>query len=139
MTAPASGAQPPFRLSDYVTDDAGVLSEPGRAAVTSGIDQLYADRQIRLWVVYVDNFSGQSAVNWALNTYRSSDLGGYDTILAASTTGRAYAFLVPTTVQSISASQVEDLRHSQIEPALRNGDWSGAAVAAADGLDSPAG
>jgi hypothetical protein len=116
-----------------------VLSEPGRAAVTSAIGQLYADRQIRLWVVYVDNFSGQSAVNWALNTYRSSDLGGYDTILAASTTGRAYAFLVPTTVQSISASQVEDLRHSQIEPALRNGDWSGAAVAAADGLDSPAG
>ena len=52
---------------------------------------------------------------------------------------RAYAFLVPTTVQGVSQSQVEDLRHNQIEPALRNGDWSGAAVAAANGLDSAAG
>ncbi|MGH3968659.1 MAG: TPM domain-containing protein, partial [Mycobacterium sp.] len=33
------------------------------------------------------------------------------------------------------SSQVEDLRRNQIEPALRRGDWSGAAVAAADGLN----
>ena len=31
--------------------------------------------------------------------------------------------------------QVDDLRRNQIEPALRRGDWSGAAVAAANGLD----
>ena len=33
----------------------------------------------------------------------------------------------------------DDLRRNQMEPAPRNGDWSGAAVAAADGLDSPPG
>ena len=49
----------------YVTDNAERLSDSGRAAVTSAIDKLYADRHIRLWVVYVDNFSGQSAENWA--------------------------------------------------------------------------
>ena len=58
-------------------------------------------------------------------------------MLAVSSTGRAYAFLVPSTVRNVSESQVDDLRRTQIEPALRNGDWSGAAVAAANGLNRP--
>jgi predicted nucleic acid-binding Zn-ribbon protein len=137
LLAPPADAQPPFRLPGYVTDNAGVLSDSGRAAVTSAADKLYADRHIRLWVVYVDNFSGLSAENWAKRTYNTSDLGGYDSLLAVSSTGRAYAFLVPSTVRSVSHSQVDDLRRTQIEPALRAGNWSGAAVAAANGLNRP--
>ena len=58
----------------------------------------------------------------------------------AARTDSAYRLpLSPTTVQGVSQSQVDNLRHNQIEPALRNGDWSGAAVAAANGLDSAAG
>jgi len=135
LLTPPAGAQPPFGLPGYVTDNAGALTDSGRAAVTSAVDKLYADRRIRLWVVYVDNFSGQSAENWAKRTRSTSDLGDYDALLAVSTTGRAYAFLVPNAVQGVTASQVDDLRRDQIEPALRNGDWSGAAVAAANGLN----
>jgi predicted nucleic acid-binding Zn-ribbon protein len=136
LLAPSAAAQPPFRLPGYVTDNAGALSDSGRAAVTSAIDKLYADRQIRLWVVYVDDFSGQSAEDWAQRTVRASDLRGYDSLLAVSTTGRAYAFLVPSAVHNVSGSQVDNLRRNQIEPVLRAGDWSGAAVAAANGLDT---
>lgn len=135
LVAPTAAAQPPFRLAGYVTDSAGVLSDPGRAAVTSAVGRLYTDRHIRLWVVYVDDFSGQSAVDWAQNTMRSSDLGSYDALLAVATTGRAYAFLVPSTVKNVNGRQVDDLRHNKIEPALHNSDWSGAAVAAANGLN----
>jgi len=137
LLAPSAAAQPPFRLSGYVTDNAGALSASGRGAVASAIDKLYADRHIRLWVVYVDDFSGLSPENWAKRTYSASDLGGYDSLLAVSSTGRAYAFLVPSTVRSVNQSQVDDLRRTQIEPALRAGDWSGAAVAAANGLNRP--
>jgi uncharacterized membrane protein YgcG/predicted nucleic acid-binding Zn-ribbon protein len=136
LLAPSAAAQPPFRLPGQVTDNAGVLSDSGRAAVASAIDKLYADRHIRLWVVYVDNFSEQSAENWAKRTYSTSELQGYDALLAVSTTGRAYAFLVPSAVHSVSESQVDNLRRNKIEPALHNGDWSGAAVAAANGLDT---
>lgn len=139
LVAPAAGAQPPFRLAGYVTDNAGVLSDSGRATVTSAVDRLYTDRHIRLWVVYVDDFSGQGAVNWAQRTARASDLGDYDALLAVATAGRAYAFLVPTAVKSVTARQVDDLRHNKIEPALHNGDWSGAAVAAANGLNTSPG
>ncbi len=136
LRAPSAGAQPPFRLTDYITDNAGALSDSGRAAVTSALSKLYTDRHIRLWVVYVDNFSGQSAAGWAQRTVSSSDLGNYDALLAVGTRSHEYAFLVPSTIKSINANQVDTLRRNKIEPALHNGDWSGAAVAAANGLDT---
>jgi predicted nucleic acid-binding Zn-ribbon protein len=135
LVAPSAAAQPPFRLSTYVTDDAGVLNGSGRAAIQSATGKLYSDRHIQLWVVFVDNFSGQPAVSWAQNTRSASDLGDFDALLAVATVDHSYAFLVPNRVQTISSSQVDDLRRNQIEPALRRGDWSGAVVAAANGLD----
>ncbi len=136
LLAPPVGAQPPFPLPDQVTDSAKVLSDSGRAAVTSATDKLYADRHIRLWVVYVDNFSGQGAEDWARRTRAVSELGDYDALLAVATTGRAYAFFVPSAIKSVKASQVDQLRRTRIEPALHNGDWSGAAIAAANGLNT---
>jgi predicted nucleic acid-binding Zn-ribbon protein len=135
LLAPPAGAQPPSQLTNYVTDNTDVLSNSGRATVAAALGKLYTERHIRLWVVYVDNFSGLSAVNWAQRTSRASDFGDYDALLAVSTAGRAYAFLVPSTVKGVSQRQVDDLRRNQIEPALRNNDWSGAAVVAADGLN----
>ena len=139
LLAPSTTAEPPFRLTDYVTDNAGVLNGAQRAQVASAVDALYSDRRTRLWVVYVDSFSGQSAENWAASVRRVSDLGDFDALLAVATRDRAYAFGVPDTATDLSASQVDSLRRNDIEPALRRGDWAGAAVAAADGLNaSPA-
>jgi uncharacterized membrane protein YgcG/predicted nucleic acid-binding Zn-ribbon protein len=138
LAAPA-GAQPPFRVADYITDNAGALSDSGRSAVKAALNKLYTDRHIRLWVVYVDDFSGQPAAGWAQRTVRISDLGDYDALLAVGTISRQYAFLVPATIKSVNANQVDKLRRNGIEPALHNGDWSGAAVAAANGLDTSPG
>ena len=135
IVAPSATAQPPFRLGGYITDNAGVLNGSGRAAIQTASGKLYSDRHIQLWVVFVDDFSGQPAVSWTENTRAASDLGDFDAILAVATVDHSYAFLVPHRVQTISGSQVDDLRRNQIEPALRRGDWSGAAVAAANGLD----
>jgi predicted nucleic acid-binding Zn-ribbon protein len=128
VVAPSAAAQPPLRLSTYITDDVGALNGSGRAALES-------DRRVQLWVVFVDNFSGQPAVSWAQSTRAASDLGDFDAVLAVATVDHSYAFLVPNRVKTINAGQVDDLRRNQIEPALRRGDWSGAAVAAANGLD----
>src|SRR6202012_4159014 len=135
IAAPSAPAQPPFRRGTYITDNAGALNGSGRAAIQTATGKLYSDRHIQLWVVFVDDFSGQPAVSWTENTRAASDLGDFDAILAVATVDHSYAFLVPRRVQTISGSQVDDLRRNQIEPALRRGDWSGAAVAAANGLD----
>jgi hypothetical protein len=134
VVAPSAAGQPPSRLSTYITDDAGALNGSGRAAIQSATGKLYSDRRIQLWVVFVNDFSGQPAVKWAENTRADSDLGDFDALLAVATVDHSYAFLVPNRVRTISSGQVDDLRRNQIEPALRRGDWSGAAVAAANGL-----
>jgi predicted nucleic acid-binding Zn-ribbon protein len=135
LVAPSAAAQPPFRLPGYLTDNAGALSGSGRSAIQSAVGRLYADRHIQLWVVFVDDFSGQAAMSWAHSTRSASDLGDFDALLAVATVDRSYAIVVPTRVQTISSRQLDELRRNQIEPALHRGDWSGAAVAAANGLD----
>lgn len=133
LLAPTAAAQPPFRLPSYVNDGASALSGSEFSEVQQAVDKLYNDRHIRLWVVYVDTFSGQDAVGWTQQTRRLSDIGGQDAILAVATGDRAYAFLPPTTAPG--GFDVTALRTNEIEPKLRQSDWAGAAIAAADGLN----
>jgi predicted nucleic acid-binding Zn-ribbon protein len=84
-------------------------------------------------VVYVETFDGQDAVRWTDATIRASDINANDdAVLAVATGDRAYALHVPS---SFSPSKADDLRRNEIEPALRQGDWGAAAIAAAQGLD----
>jgi hypothetical protein len=134
LLAPSAFAEPPFRLPDYVTDNAGVLDNRQSAEVQKAVDQLYSDRRVRLWVVYVDSFAPKGAFDWTQQTQKISDLGTEDAILAVATKDRSYAFLVSPTTAGGSSTKVDNIRRDRIEPALRNNDWSGAAVAAANGL-----
>jgi TPM domain len=133
LVAPTATAEPPFRVPDYVTDNAGVLSQGQRIQVENAVNQLYNDKRIRLWVVYVDSF-GQSPVGWAQTTMQLSDFGDQDALLAVATGERAYAFQVPSDI--MSQSDAEALQRNDIEPALRQDNWTAAAVAAANGLNA---
>jgi uncharacterized membrane protein YgcG len=138
LVTPA-GAQPPSKLTDHITDSNGVLTGTDRAAVSSAIDRLYRDRHIQLWVVYVDNFSRFKPDNWADRTRSASAMGDHDALLAVATNTKLYTFAVPPRVQGLTAADLDSLRSKRIEPAVGAKDWSGAAVAAADGLDQSAG
>jgi uncharacterized membrane protein YgcG len=133
LLAPTAIAQPPFRLPSYVNDGANALNGSEFSDVQQAVDKLYSDRHIRLWVVYVDTFSGQDAVGWTEQTRRLSDIGSQDAILAVATGDRAYAFLPPTA--GAGGFDVTSLRTNEIEPKLRQSDWAGAAIAAAQGLN----
>ncbi|NDJ89084.1 TPM domain-containing protein [Mycolicibacter kumamotonensis] len=138
LVAPGAAAQPPQRLPSSITDSAGVLSPADRAGVQAAIDKLYTDRHIRLWVVYVDVFSGQTADDWGRSTARLSELGSNDALLAVAIADHSYAFLVSDSISEINAGKVDALRRNQIEPALHRSDWAGAAALAASGLDAAA-
>ena len=137
LLATPAGAQPPSKLTDHITDSTGVLTDSSRATVSSAIDRLYHDRHIQLWVVYVDNFSRFKPENWAGNTRSASGMGNNDVLLAVATNTKLYAFDVPATV-GLTAAELNSLQSTQIEPAIGAKDWSGAAVAAADGLNKSA-
>jgi len=134
LLAPAAVAEPPFRLPDQVTDNAGALNDRQLADVQKSVDKLYSDRHVRLWVVFVQSFAPQGAVGWAQQTQKISDLGSEDAILAVATDQRSYAFLVSPAAAGGSSTRVDNIRRDNIEPALRNKDWAGAATAAANGL-----
>ncbi|MGA7049895.1 MAG: TPM domain-containing protein [Mycobacterium sp.] len=135
LLATPAGAQPPSKLTGHITDSTGVLTDSGRAAVSSAIDRLYHDRHIQLWVVYVDNFSRFKPDNWADQTRSASGMGDHDALLAVATNTKSYTFTGPPKAQGLTADELNSLRSRQIEPAVGAKDWSGAAVAAADGLN----
>ncbi len=139
LIAPGATAEPPFRLQTQVTDNAGALSGSELDQVRGAVDKLYDDRRIQLWVVFVPDFAGQSGPTWAQNTMTMSGFGDDDALLAVATEAREYAFQVPSTAPGDAASRATEIRRNDIEPMLRQGDWAGAAVAAADGLNTSSG
>ncbi|MGV0745770.1 TPM domain-containing protein [Mycolicibacterium sp. XJ870] len=134
LAAPGALAEPPLRLATQLTDDAGVLSASQRTNVQRALDNLYDQRRIKLWVVFVEDFARQNPVGWAQSTITLSDFGDDDALLAVATVDRAFAFQVPDTVPNYSSAHNDDLRRNSITPALRRDDWAGAAIAAANGL-----
>ncbi|MBN3509206.1 Uncharacterized membrane protein YgcG, contains a TPM-fold domain [Mycobacterium sp. 88mf] len=134
LVAPGAAAEPPLRLATQLTDNAGALSAVQRGNLQRAIDRLYEDRHIKLWVIFTEDFSGQGQAAWAQKTMQLSDFGDDDALLAVATVDRAFAFQVPSTVTS--SARADDIRRDSITPALRRDDWAGAAIAAANGLNS---
>lgn len=135
----AAPSTPAIQLSKYITDRSGVLAPAGRAAAQRAIEKLYADRKVRLWVVYVNDFSGVKPLRWAEDTMRANGFSDRDVLLAVATDSRSFSFRVPAAVTNGTAIDVEAIRRSQIEPAVSRDEWARAAVAAANGLELPAG
>jgi len=135
LLAGPAGATQPFKLTDHITDSAGVLTDSGRADVSSAIDQLYRERHIQLWVVYVDNFSRYKPDNWSGKTRVASGMGTQDVVLAVATNTKTSVLDVAPNLKALKAADVDRLQRGQIDPAVAAGNWSGAAVAAADGVE----
>jgi hypothetical protein len=128
-----TGSTAPMTLGQPVTDSAGALSSEQTAAVNSAVKNLQAARDVRLWVVYVDAFDLPPG-EWARKTISLTKMGERDAILAVATKQRKYAFLVAPAAADRQA--IDDVRINSIEPKLRDGDFAGAAVAAASGLQA---
>ena len=130
-----TGSMAPMTLDRAVTDSAGALSSEQTAEVKSAVKSLQAARDVRLWVVYVDAFDVPPG-EWARKTLSLTKVGERDAILAVATKQRKYAFLVAPAVANRSEQAIDDMRINNIEPKLRDGDFAGAAVAAATGLQA---
>ncbi|MCQ4118874.1 TPM domain-containing protein [Rhodococcus tibetensis] len=129
-----ASADAPFRLPTQLTDNVGVLDDDQRAEVEAAIDQLYDEHKVRLWVVYVSDFDGLGAGPWADRTAQASSLGDRDALLAVATVDREYTLIASDSLEEITSTEAESIRVDAVEPALREDDWSGGAIAAAGGL-----
>lgn len=144
-TQPSSAAPAPpgpsIQLAKYVTDQSGVLGAPGLAAVNHALSNLYNQRNIHLWVAYVNDFGGVTPFRWAESTMAANGFTNTDALLAIATGTRSFAFRVPTAMTggtNLTVVEVEQIRRDQIAPAVANGEWARAAVLAAEGLNNAA-
>ncbi|WP_098018009.1 TPM domain-containing protein [Streptomyces sp. b62] len=129
-------ADDPVELSrdGQITDRVGALGDrTGR--VEDALDRLYDEQRIQLFVVYVRDFSGRSGQTWSDETADRNGLGQDDVLLSVATHDRQYAYSVDVDAR-LTDAQLRDVAGTAIEPALRENDWAGAAIGAADGYAS---
>ncbi|WP_050513650.1 TPM domain-containing protein [Streptomyces griseus] len=129
-------ADDPVELSrdGQITDRVGALGDrTGR--VEDALDRLYDEQRIQLFVVYVRDFSGRSGQTWSDETADRNGLGQDDVLLSVATHDRQYAYSVDVDSR-LTDAQLRDVAGTAIEPALRENDWAGAAIGAADGYAS---
>ncbi|MFF5974203.1 TPM domain-containing protein [Streptomyces sp. NPDC012769] len=126
-------ADDPVDLSreGQITDRVGALGDR-RAAVAQALDRLYDAGRVQLFVVYVRDFSGRGAQSWADATAERNGLGRDDLLLAVATHDRLYGYSADPDSR-FTQGRLDDVARTAIEPALRQNDWAGAAVGAANG------
>ncbi|MFI8372155.1 TPM domain-containing protein [Streptomyces sp. NPDC085466] len=117
-----------------ILDRVGALRDR-RPEVEAALDRLYDDRRIQLFVVYVRDFSGRDGQDWADATAERNGLGLDDVLLAVATHDRRYGYSADPDSR-LTQAQLDDVARTAIEPALRENDWAGAAIAAADGYSA---
>ncbi|KQX58831.1 MULTISPECIES: TPM domain-containing protein [unclassified Streptomyces] len=129
-------ADDPVELSrdGQITDRVDALGDR-RPSVVQALDRLYDERRIQLFVVYVRDFSGRSGQSWADATAERNGLGVDDVLLAVATHDRRYGYSADPDAR-LTQAQLDDVAQTAIEPALRQNDWAGAAIGAADGYSA---
>jgi uncharacterized membrane protein YgcG len=129
-------AESPVDLgSGSIVDEAGALDATGTAAIEEAVSTLQ-DEGLDLWVVFVDEFeSPADAESWANTTAEENGLGPSQYLLAVATEGRTF-YLSGDTAGPVTGEQLTSIEEDAILPELRDGDWAGAGVAAANGLEA---
>ncbi|WP_141715961.1 TPM domain-containing protein, partial [Streptomyces sp. OspMP-M43] len=134
--AATARADDPVELSrdGQITDRVGALGDR-TGQVEDALDRLYADERVQLFVVYVRDFSGRSGQAWSDETADRNGLGQDDVLLSVATHDRQYAYSVDVDSR-LTDARLREVAGTAIEPALRENDWAGAAIGAADGYAS---
>ena len=132
MAAPvAAHAEDPVDIEAQITDQVDALGDR-RNEVEAALAELDADHQLQLFVVYVDSFSGMNAEDWAAETANRNSMGLNDAVLAVATGEREFGISFDLDYP-LSDEQLAEVVTTAIEPPLRENDWAGAAIGAAEG------
>ena len=123
-------ADPPAQVSSRITDPAVAL-QGKEAAVMTAINNLQRDTGISEYVVFVSGFDGMNGEEWARQTAEQSGLGANDVLLAVAVDERHFGVHPGS---AVDRSKLNTVVADDVTPKLSSKNWSGAAVALADGL-----
>ncbi|GAA1468400.1 TPM domain-containing protein [Microbacterium thalassium] len=129
-------ATDPVQLgAGYVIDDVGALSSGDAASVQSRLEELYTDTGADLYVAFVDAFTNpDDSESWANAVADQNGLGPSQYLLAIATESRQY-YLSADSAGPLTQDQIAQIE-ADIVPQLRDGDYAGAVITAADTMQS---
>ena len=127
----AAHAEDPVDIETQITDQVDALGDR-RGEVEAALAQLDADHQLQLFVVYVDSFAGLNAEDWANETANRNSFGFNDALLAIATGDREFGDSFDPDYP-LTDNQLTEVATVAIEPPLREHDWAGSAIGAAEG------
>ncbi len=134
IAAPASATDPIDLAGRYVVDDAGVLDATAEQRVQDAVDELATEQGVNLFVVYTDSFTNPSDRQaWTDEVASINQFGRNDVLLAVAVDDRVYQLSVDSSF-ALDDDQLASIETDDIVPQLRDSDWAGAGVAAADGI-----
>jgi uncharacterized membrane protein YgcG len=130
-----AAAEPPVSVSDRITDDVDVLGD--EQTVRAAIEDLTADSEIDLYVVFVSSFDTGIGTDWIEETARLSELEGSDILLAVAVGDETYEYGWWVD-DSFALSQVdlENIMTTEVVPEFESGNWDTGSIALAEQLRS---
>ncbi|HEU5205913.1 MAG TPA: TPM domain-containing protein [Candidatus Limnocylindrales bacterium] len=131
LAAVSVSAEPPPSVDGPVTDHAGVLDS---GPVADAIERTLDEHGVQVWVLFVESTDGQNAVDYAQETFRINSMGADDVLLLVAVEDRTDAIWVSEALDGITADEVDAIIAGELEPRLRDGDFTGAAVATVEAL-----
>ncbi|WP_284439045.1 TPM domain-containing protein [Herbiconiux aconitum] len=130
---PAFAGDPVDLNGAYILDESGVLGSD-QAALQDALDTLSTEHGVNLFVVYTDSFTNPSdRQQWANDVAEKNQFGTNDVLLAVATEDRVYQLSVDQGFP-LSDDQLAAIETDDIVPALRDDDWAGAGIGAAQGI-----
>jgi uncharacterized membrane protein YgcG len=107
------------------------------AEITTALDRVLDEHHVQLFILFVSTTGGLSATDFVDETARINSLGADDALLLVAIDDRTDAIWVSNALP-ITDAEINAVIAERLEPALRDGDFAGAVIAAAEGLGAAA-
>lgn len=124
------------RLDGQITDlSRDRVLASGRSRIQPVLDELIRSDDIQLFVLFVESTGGRTVTDFTDETARSNSLGGNDALLVVALADRTDAlWRSDSYLDRLTDRELLAVLSQQVEPRLRDADFAGAVVAAADGV-----
>lgn len=137
LSTSAQAADPMQITGTTVYDSTNSLGDT--AALKSKISALSKKHNVDLHVVVIDKFENPStSSSWTKALATKNNWGSADVVLVIATESRQAYFLAGST-KTLSSDQQTKVYQNYIKPKLQNSDYSGAALAAVEGIEAQKG
>jgi len=139
VLAAGAAATPPVTMSSgFITDEAGILTSAEISATNERLTALSDGGRGELFFVFVDEFTEPSSSDgWADQTAIDNGLDVDQYLIAVAVEAGQYGISVDQEA-SLSDGEIDAVLQA-MRPELRDGDWEGAMVAAADAFPGQGG